>query len=105
LAADAPEGKTILVGKKPVMNYVLACLTTFQNGSPQVTLKARGRAIPKAVDAALLTVERFSSGSSIRGIAIGTEQVEDLDSGKSSDVSSIEIELISQPTLPDYNLR
>ncbi len=104
MAQEALAGTTILVGRKPVMNYVLACLTTFQNGSPQVTLKARGRSITKAVDTALLTVERYSAGSTIKGIAISTEQLEDLDSGESRVVSSIEIELAGPPSLPDYDL-
>lgn len=97
MAEQALAGKTILIGKKPVMNYVLACLTTFQNGSPEVTLKARGRSITKAVDTALLTVERFSSGSTIKGITIGTEEVEDPESGEPKTVSSIEIELAGLP--------
>src|SRR5271154_4116167 len=57
-----PEDGIIFVGKKPVMNYVLACLTMFQNGSADVTLKARGVAIAKAVDAAQITTQRFAPG-------------------------------------------
>jgi DNA-binding protein len=39
---------TVIVGKKPVSRYVLACLYALQqNGSVEV--KARGRAIPKAI--------------------------------------------------------
>ena len=83
----------MLVGKKPVMNYVLACLTTFQNGGEAVVLKARGRAIARAVDAALLTTERFSPGSAIKEIRIGTVEVEDTESGELSSTSSIEIRL------------
>jgi DNA-binding protein len=95
VATSALGERTIFVGRKPVMNYVLACLTAFQNGSGQVTLKARGQAISKAVDAALMTVERFSSGSTVSRITIDTERLRDLDSGESSDVSSIEIELVN----------
>jgi archaea-specific DNA-binding protein len=88
----------ILVGKKPVMNYVLACLTAFQNGSSQVTLKARGRAISKAVDAALLTVERYSPSTTLGPIKIDTEWLRESDSGAPREVSSIEIRLLNPGT-------
>ena len=85
--------RAILVGKKPVMNYVLACLTAFQNGQKRVLLKARGHAISRAVDVALLTTERFSSGIAVSEIRIGTSDVKDSDSGESRTTSSIEISL------------
>ncbi|HDD34171.1 MAG TPA: DNA-binding protein, partial [Thermofilaceae archaeon] len=46
------ETGTILVGQKPVMNYVLAAVIQFNQGAQRVILKARGRSISKAVDAA-----------------------------------------------------
>ena len=51
------ETNTVFVGKKPVMNYVLACLTLLQNGANSVVVKARGRAISKAVDVAEITTK------------------------------------------------
>ena len=48
------DPNTIYVGKKRVMNYVLACMTILQNGSDTVTIKARGRSISAAVDVCLL---------------------------------------------------
>ncbi|MEB3779909.1 MAG: RNA-binding protein, partial [Desulfurococcales archaeon] len=45
----APE---VRIGRKPVMNYVLAILTTLmEQGVNQVVVRARGRNINKAVDA------------------------------------------------------
>jgi len=39
---------TVMVGRKPISSYVLACLFALQqNGSVEV--RARGRAIPKAI--------------------------------------------------------
>ncbi|MEM0197013.1 MAG: RNA-binding protein, partial [Sulfolobales archaeon] len=35
----------VLVGKKPVMNYVMATLTLLHQGVPEIVIKARGRAI------------------------------------------------------------
>ena len=44
------ENNTIFVGSKPVMNYVLAVVTQFNEGSNSVLLRARGKAISRAVD-------------------------------------------------------
>ncbi len=43
---------TVFVGNKPVMNYVLAVVTQFNNGADLVAIKARGKAISRAVDTA-----------------------------------------------------
>jgi len=84
---------TVFVGKKPVMSYVLACLTLFQNGTVDITLKARGRAISKAVDAAQILTKKFVPDVTVKSIELGTELVKSLDSGMTSDVSSMEIHL------------
>jgi len=44
------ESNSVLIGRKPVMNYVLACITLFHSGAKEVSIKARGRAISRAVD-------------------------------------------------------
>lgn len=50
------EENVIYVGRKPVMNYVLAVMNSLnQRGLEEVVLKARGRAISTAVDAAEVT--------------------------------------------------
>lgn len=87
------ENHTIFVGKKPTMSYVLACLTLFQNGTGDITLKARGRAISKAVDAAQIITKRFVPGVTVKSVDIATEQVKNLESGVMSNVSSMEIHL------------
>lgn len=84
---------TIFVGNKPVMNYVLACLTLLQNGNNDITLKARGRAISKAVDAAEILLNRYVPEVSVKKIEINTEQVKDAESGSMTNVSSMEIRL------------
>jgi len=48
----------IFIADKPVMNYVLAVMIQFNKFS-SVTLKARGRSISRAVDAAEITRNRF----------------------------------------------
>jgi len=84
---------TILIGKKPVMNYVLACLTMIQNGATEVVLKARGRAISKAVDTAEITRKKFAQDLVVKNIKIDTEQIKNAETGNVSNVSSIEIYL------------
>ncbi|MDG6939255.1 MAG: DNA-binding protein Alba [Nitrososphaerota archaeon] len=82
---------TVFIGKKPVMNYVLACLTLYQNGANEVTIKARGRSISTAVDTAEILRKRFSTDVQVKEIRIDTEQVKDSETGATSNVSSIEI--------------
>jgi DNA-binding protein len=84
---------TVFVGNKPVMNYVLACLTLFQNGTTEVCLKARGRAISKAVDAAEILSKRYVPDVTVKKIDINTEQVKDRDADGMTNVSSMEIHL------------
>ena len=87
------EGNTVLIGKKPVMNYVLAGLTLIQNGSDVVNIKARGRAISKAVDVAQIITKRFATDVTVKGIDINTEQVKSVETGNINNVSSMEIHL------------
>ena len=83
----------IFVGNKPSMSYVLAVVTQFQSaGSDEVVLKARGRAISRAVDTAEIVRNRFIKDAKIKEIKIGTESVTN-EEGRSSNVSSIEIYL------------
>ncbi len=81
----------VFIGTKPVMNYVLAVITQFNEGTGDVILKARGRAISIAVDVAEITRNRFLQGLEVKNIEIGTEEV----TGErgTSNVSTIEISL------------
>jgi len=87
-----PNENTIFVGNKPPMSYVLAVVTQFNGGSDSVVLKARGRAISRAVDTAEITRNRFVTDAKIKDIKIGTESITN-EEGRSSNVSSIEISL------------
>ncbi|KQC06535.1 MAG: RNA-binding protein [Methanolinea sp. SDB] len=84
----------VFVGNKPVMNYVLAVVTQFNNGAQEVAIKARGKAISRAVDTAEIALNRFLDGVSKKEILTATEII-DTDSGKTN-VSSIEIILTNQ---------
>ncbi|MDI6639498.1 MAG: DNA-binding protein Alba [Methanocellales archaeon] len=67
------EDNTVLVGSKPVMNYVLAVITQFNSGAKKVVLKARGRAISRAVDVAEIVRNKFLSKLKVKDIKISTE--------------------------------
>lgn len=84
---------TIFIGKKPTMNYVLACLTMLQNGTDSITIKARGRAISTAVDVSQIVTRRFASDISVKKVSIDTEQVKSLETEAMNNVSSIAIML------------
>ncbi|MEM0493500.1 MAG: DNA-binding protein Alba [Candidatus Thermoplasmatota archaeon] len=86
------EENVIFIGNKPPMSYVLAIVTQFNSGSNEVIIKARGKAISRAVDAAEITRNRFITDAKVKEIKIGTEAVTN-EEGKTSNVSSIEIYL------------
>jgi archaea-specific DNA-binding protein len=91
-AKEENEENVIFVGNKPPMSYVLAVVTQFNSGSTDVVIKARGRAISRAVDAAEITRNRFVTDAKIKEIKIGTEAITN-EEGRTSNVSSIEISL------------
>ena len=80
----------VLIGRKPVMNYVVACITFFNAGEKQVVVKARGRAISRAVDTIELLRRAFVKDLEIKNIDIGTEELV-RDEGQKSNVSTMEI--------------
>ncbi|ADP76904.1 nucleoid protein Alba [Methanothermus fervidus DSM 2088] len=85
-------GNVVYVGNKPVMNYVLAVVTQMNGGAEVVSLKARGRAISRAVDVAEIVRNRFMPNVEIEDINISTEEIVGND-GTTTNVSAIEIRL------------
>jgi archaea-specific DNA-binding protein len=83
------ENDVVFVGNKPVMNYVLAVVTQFNNGAKDVRIMARGQAISRAVDVAEVSRSRFLSDVTVKGISISTE-VLNTERGETN-VSAIEI--------------
>ncbi len=85
------DENVIYVGQKPPMSYVLAVVTQFNTtGSDEVVIKARGRAISTAVDAAEITRNRFVTDATVKEVKISTEAITN-EEGRTSNVSSIEI--------------
>ncbi|WP_290900887.1 DNA-binding protein Alba [Ferroglobus sp.] len=83
---------TVFVGTKPIMNYVLATLTQFNEGATKVVIKARGKAISRAVDVAEIVRNRFLPNVDVTNIKIDTEELES-EQGRKVNVSTIEITL------------
>ncbi len=83
----------VYIGRKPVMSYVLAAVTQFNMGNSQkVVLKARGRAISKAVVVSEIVRNKFIHELKIDDIQIGTEEVRRED-GTASTLTSVEISM------------
>ncbi len=80
----------IFIGKKPLMSYVLAALRQVDGSTGTIVIKARGKAISRAVDVAEILRHQFVRTAIVDDIRISTERLTS-DDGKESNVSSIEI--------------
>jgi len=88
------ENNSVLIGNKPVMNYVLACITLFHGGAKEVNIKARGRSISRAVDVVEVVRRRFLPNVKVKKVGIGTEQMAPREEGgQPTNVSTVEITL------------
>jgi DNA-binding protein len=92
------EQNIVYIGRKPVMTYVLAIITSFTGSdSSEIILRARGRAITTAVDAAEVTRRQFMHELQVSNITIDTEELPQ-ESGRTRAVSTIDITLTRTPT-------
>ena len=97
--AERPEGRpsgipsnAVLIGKKPLMAYATAIVMQANAGGGDISVKARGRAISKAVDVVEVVRRRFFDGKlDITDVLIGTEVIGS--EGQTRNVSTIEIKL------------
>jgi len=79
----------IFVGQKPVMNYAMSALIQLTQAG-EVTVKARGMAISRAVDVAEIVTKRLGAGQfKVKDIGISTEVVGE--GPETRNISSIEI--------------
>lgn len=86
------QANLVRIGKKPIMNYVVACVTLFNSGAEEVMVRARGQAITKAVETVLMLRNSFIKDLEIEEIRIGSEEVTRQDGTRGS-ISTIEIML------------
>lgn len=91
--AKMKDVNTVYIGNKPPMAYVMALITAFnRSGAESVVLKARGRAISRAVDVAEIARGRYLNNLKAEKIEIGSEQMPTED-GRTRGVSTISITL------------
>ena len=86
------EQNLVRVGRKPIMNYVTACVTLFNSGNDEVMVRARGRTIEKAIDIVQMLKRGFLKNVTILSIDVGSENVRRVD-GTRGNISIIEITL------------
>lgn len=88
------DDNSIFVGGKPFMNYVTGVVMQFTTKNAEdVTVKARGKFISRAVDVAEVASKRFLKDTvETTGIKIDSEEFQN-NEGKQVRVSIIEITL------------
>jgi DNA-binding protein len=85
-----PKRNLVIMGSKPIMNYVVACLTLFNEGAETVKIRARGKHINKAADTVGLLRRVFLPNLRIVEAETGTDILTRTD-GNQAHVSIIEI--------------
>ncbi|KON28304.1 hypothetical protein AC481_02085 [miscellaneous Crenarchaeota group archaeon SMTZ-80] len=71
------------------MNYISACVTLFNTGKDQIVVRARGRAITKAVDVVEMLRRSFIKKLKVKSINVDSDEL--MISGKNVTISIIEI--------------
>ena len=90
-----PEENIVYIGNKPAMNYVLAVVTQMNNGTSEVTLKARGTSIRRVVDVVEIVKNKFILEAEVEKINISTEELPNRE-GSNTNVSAMEIQLTNK---------
>jgi len=93
--AEKTNEHVVFIGNKPFMNYVTGVVMQFTSqNAKEVTIKARGKFISRAVDVAEVITKRFlkDQGVYIKDIKINSEEFENRE-GKKVNVSTIDIVL------------
>jgi DNA-binding protein len=74
------------------MAYATAVMMHFQSGAKVLTIKARGRAISRAVDVVEVVRRRFFAGKmSVKEVTIGTQALGE--GGETRNVSTMDIKI------------
>jgi archaea-specific DNA-binding protein len=90
------DNSTVYIGKKEMLNYVLATVMNLNSDQAMVIIKARGNSIGMAVDVAEIVRRRYVRNAILKDVKIGTELLDSNRGGKSP-VSFIEIHLTRPP--------
>jgi len=92
------DENVIYIGGKPFMNYVTGVVMQFTTKlAKEVTIKARGKFISRAVDVAEVSTKRFLKEHNVvvKDIKINSEEFENKE-GKKVNVSTMDIALIKK---------
>ena len=91
------QDNVIFIGSKPFMNYVTGVVMQFTTqGAKEVTIKARGKFIARAVDIAEVSTKRFLENQiETKNIKIDSEEFQNQE-GRTVRVSTIEIALLKK---------
>lgn len=91
------DDNVIFVGKKAFMNYVSGVVMQFtMHNANEIVVKARGNNISRAVDIALISINKFLKNQiEVKNIDIDMEDLENKNQ-KSVKVSTIEITLVKK---------
>ena len=95
---EARDENSVFIGGKPFMNYVTGVVMQFTTkGAKEVTIKARGKFIARAVDVAEVATKRFlkEHNIAVKDIKINSEEFENKE-GRKVNVSTIDISLIKK---------
>lgn len=89
------DDHTVFIGAKPFMNYVTGVVMQFTTqGAKEVTVKARGKFITRAVDVSEVAAKRFLEGQiKIKDIKVDSEEFKNKE-GREVRVSTIDITLM-----------
>ncbi|MGQ9514136.1 MAG: DNA-binding protein Alba [Thermoproteota archaeon] len=91
---ETPASNVIFVGQKSALVYAVATLMQLNQGAKEVSLKARGRAISRAVDVVEILRRRFLGDRlQVREIKLDTETMSPKEGLRERNISTIDIVL------------
>ena len=83
----------VYVGRKPVIKYILACITLFHEGLDRIAIKARGKSIENAINVVESLRKFYMRDVEVYDIKLGSEIVRGINGGPRR-VSTITIYLM-----------
>ena len=86
-----PQLNVIKIGRKEVWAYVTACITSFNSGSKELTIRARGQAITRAIDVVNSLQRSFLKKIDIVDVKISSDEFND--GSRTTWKSTIEIKI------------
>ena len=97
------EDNVIKIGPKALMSYCLVINSKVLSGISEMTLKARGSNIQKAVDVSQASINKFLPNYEVKRVSIGTDKFKLPETSNASfkNISWIEITVGMKKSLKD----